>query len=134
MTSLEDLKKELEDKSKYPPEKLIEFNNRPDVKAGGVVAVYKEDEEKKDKKIEKMSKTNKIMFSLILGFLVCAAVITYLAYTDNLKLLNINIPDCPSNPVTLTLNQTCEKQECNPTLICNETYAPTIKLYCNNST
>lgn len=131
--TLEEMRKELETRQ-YPVASLEEFNNRPDVKGPGIMAVYKKDEEAKEKKIEDLSKFNKILFAILIGFLICAATFAYLAYTDKLKFVDVNIPDCIGSPVNVTA--ICQSTQCNCANACpqiNITCAPEIKVYTNST-
>lgn len=125
MPTLEEIQAELakRDIPKITREEINEYNSKPEVRERGARVVTISGD-----------RTKTTIIFILIGFLICAGVFTYLAYTDKLKLFNIDIPDCVGSPVSV--NSTCEKQTCTCNNDCpsyNFTCAPQIKVYTNST-
>jgi len=99
-------------------------NESPEAKATGV------------KLVRRSSDRIKSIFAFcFIVLVICAAILTYLAYNNQLNLVNlvcpaspdIEIPSCPANP-------SCPKApDCNPQIYLNTTCSPITQVFTNST-
>lgn len=123
MGTIDEFKKGLDERVSEGISKVdIKYvNESPEAKATGIKIVRRN--------------TDNIKTIFAVGFVVlviCASIVTYLAYYDKLNLVNLvcpapDIPECPQSP-----DVTCPSLTC-PNVQLNVTCAPVIKIQGNST-